>query len=570
MPSATTTEKCIRYLNMNNIENFVDDKSIKLVEELKNDWPRLAETVFGLNLDDDQKAILSSVQNDRRTIVRSGHARGKDFTSAVAACCFLYTKAPSKVILTAPTQRQVEKIMMAEVKTIIRKANQRMKMFGWSMGGTIGSTRITFPNLRDDWYLEGFKAEDKATESWTGFHSSNILVVVTEASGIQDETFQAIEGILTGDCARLLLVGNPNRTSGEFFNAFRAGRYNRFKLSCMNAPNVINKKNLIPGQVDWQWVDDHVAKPGWTQPIDKKFADPIKGDFEWDGRWYRPSDPFRVKVQGEFPEQSEDSLIPLSWIEQAVKRWHEQRHLFDPLVDEIRYGHLKKPGRTSGLVDEHGNRIQYRLGADIAGMGADTTVFCHRYDHWVGELETYAKQHHMVTAGRIITRLKMASRHGGGAAYVDSIGEGAGVYSRVEEKLKSEILPDIEMRGLDPVKVVSVKFSESAKHYRDITEVRQFANMRAYCYWSIRDHLDPNIDGPRLCLPPHEDLHFDLTELRWKIRSDGRIIIEPKEDFKKRVGRSTDDGDALAVTYSPKDGDEIGSIDDTMEGMGIF
>jgi len=139
------------------------------------------------------------------------------------------------------------------------------------------------------------------------------------------------------------------------------------------------------------------------------------------------------------------------------------------------------------------------------------------------------------------------STHGNATAMIDSIGQGAGVYSRLNE-LK--------------MKVTSSKFSESARsgnskeELTDFTGQRTFANMRAYCYWAIRDALDPQNaktihESSLLALPPLDELIQDLTEPRWTIRSDGRILIEEKAEIKKRLGRSPDYGDALALTYYP-------------------
>ena len=35
------------------------------------------------------------------------------------------------------------------------------------------------------------------------------------------------------------------------------------------------------------------------------------------------------------------------------------------------------------------------------------------------------------------------------------------------------------------------EFSESANKLTDVTGVREFANMKAYLYWCVRDWLDP-------------------------------------------------------------------------------
>jgi hypothetical protein len=103
----------------------------------------------------------------------------------------------------------------------------------------------------------------------------------------------------------------------------------------MNAPNVVNyqkvvqgemteeefKRLRIPGQVDYEWVDEKINKPGWAFKISESEVNPAEFDFQWNGQWFRPSDLFRVKVLGEFPKESDEQLIPISWIEAAQERY---------------------------------------------------------------------------------------------------------------------------------------------------------------------------------------------------------------------------------------------------------
>jgi len=203
-------------------------------------------------LDRRQRRILEAIQISRRVSVRSGHAVGKDYVAAVASLCFLYLNGPSKVINTAPTDRQVINVMMSEIGRIYKNAKV-------NLGGDLWTHKITFKE--PDWFLLGFKTKDKKPEDWTGFHSPNLMVVITEASGIDQVTFDAIEGILTGN-SRLVLIFNPNRTSGEAYQSTRSPLYKKFKLNCLNAVNVRDKKILIPGQVDYEWIDEKINKPG--------------------------------------------------------------------------------------------------------------------------------------------------------------------------------------------------------------------------------------------------------------------------------------------------------------------
>ncbi len=54
-----------------------------------------------------------------------------------------------------------------------------------------------------------------------------------------------------------------------------------------------------------------------------------------------------------------------------------------------------------------------------------------------------------------------------------------------------------------------------------------------------------------MAIPPIDELTQDLYEPRWKIRSDGAIVLGEKEDIKQRLGRFLDYGDALAFTFYP-------------------
>ena len=74
--------------------------------------------------------------------------------------------------------------------------------------------------------------------------------------------------------------------------------------------------------------------------------------------------------------------------------------------------------------------------------------------------------------------------------------------------------------------------------------------MRAYLFWAVRDWLNPKNETGAM-LPPDPQFDEEATEIKWSFRSDGRIYIEPKEDIKKRLGRSPDKFDAFANTFYP-------------------
>ena len=487
------------------------EKAQMYMRRWRSDWNTFARDVLHARLDKEQQAILSAVQHNKMVAVSSGTARGKDYISACAAMCFLYLTPEfdskgnlcknTKVAMTAPTGRQVTDIMIPEISRLYKKAA--------FLPGRLLSSGIRTDY--EEWYLTGFKSAEDNTEAWSGFHAVNTMFIVTEATGISDITYNAIEGNLQGN-SRLLIVFNPNVTTGYAAKAMQSDRFVKFRLSSLNAENVVSKQNVIPGQVDYDWVSDKVKT--WCSLIQASDFNEGEGDFKWEGRLYRPNDLFRVKVLGMFPKVSEDSLIPYEWIQIANERWNE----------------LRAEGYTPTK--------KCRLGVDVAGMGRDSSVLVPRYGNYVDEIKVHQSAghaDHMHVVGMVTPYL----RDKNAKAFIDTIGEGAGVFSRLQE--------------LDYKNAYSCKYSEGANKLHDITGEYSFANMRAYCYWALRDWLNPK-NGFGAALPPCEKLMEECTSTKWFFMSNGAISIEKKDDIKKKIKRSPDYMDALANTFYPHDG----------------
>ena len=73
-------------------------------------------------------------------------------------------------------------------------------------------------------------------------------------------------------------------------------------------------------------------------------------------------------------------------------------------------------------------------------------------------------------------------------------------------------------------------------------------NCRSAAWWNLRELLDPS-RGATVALPPDDELAGDLTALHKKYMSEGKIQAEAKDDVKKRIGRSTDKGDAVVQAF---------------------
>lgn len=497
------------------------EKQQYFFKKWRADWNTFVSDVLKANLDKEQQAIIRAVQHEPMVAVASGTARGKDFVAACAALCFMYLTPRwnkrgelvknTKIALTAPSNRQVSNIMTPEVRRLFRNAQ--------FLPG-----RLVADDIRteyEEWFLTGFKAADDNTEAWSGFHAVNTMFVVTEASGIPEKVYAALEGNLQGN-SRLLLVFNPNITTGYAARAMKSDRFKKFRLNSLNAENVKRKEQIIPGQVNYEWVKDKVDT--WCTPITKEDFNEELGDFKWERKIYRPNDLFRIKVLGLFPRVSEDVLIPYDWIEKANHRWQE----------------LKE----SGFEPQE----RAKVGVDVAGMGCDSSVLCVRYENYVSEFlihQSGGKADHMHVVGMINKALQTDDD----LAFIDTIGEGAPVLSRLIE--------------LGHTNCISCKFSESAKGLHDESGEREFSNMKGYLYWAIRDWLDPK-NNHNAALPPDDMLAEELTSITWKLSSTGKTVIEPKEDTKQKIKRSPDRTDALANSFYPRNSFEM-SDDEILE-----
>jgi hypothetical protein len=166
------------------------------------------------------------------------------------------------------------------------------------------------------------------------------------------------------------------------------------------------------------------------------------------------------------------------------------------------------------------------LGVDVGHSGEDRTVIATRKGDMVLELEWWQQTDTIQTTALVEARL---DQHVGALAMVDGIGVGAGVVDLLRHHRR---------------RVQSFLAGASAGRRTDATGMLRFADLRSAAWWNVREMLDP-ARNPTLALPPDDDLTADLTAPKWEERAGAVIKVEKKDDIKKRLGRSTDFGDAV-------------------------
>ena len=158
-----------------------------IAERYRDDPVAFAHEVLGVFLRSKQREILRSVFQNRRTAVPSGHGVGKTFAAAAAALAFLYLRAPSKVITTAPTHTQVCALLWSEINALF---NQRLSPRGFP-----GECLQTMLGVQDDWFAIGLSPKDTESERIQGFHSEHVLVILDGAPRVSKAIFQGADSL---------------------------------------------------------------------------------------------------------------------------------------------------------------------------------------------------------------------------------------------------------------------------------------------------------------------------------------------------------------------------------------
>lgn len=113
---------------------------------------------------------------------------------------------------------------------------------------------------------------------------------------------------------------------------------------------------------------------------------------------------------------------------------------------------------------------------------------------------------------------------------VDAVGLGAGV---------------VDMLRRDGYNVHEL--IAGAKPIYDPESKYKFKNFRSQMWWNMRELIKA---GEVSINVEHPKLFEDLTAPKYRITGDQIIEVESKDDIKKRIGRSTDYGDAVVMAFA--------------------
>jgi hypothetical protein len=420
-----------------------------------------------------QREIAGLLRAHRRVGVRACHASGKTWLAAALVAWWIDTHPPAQAlaVITAPSHDQIHGAMFHELKQIHEKAALPGKI--------LGNDRWVL----DDGTLVGVGRRPTDPAAMQGYHRPFVLAVIDEAAGVDDWVFTSAETITTGPQCRILAITNPDDPASAFAKTLTSEVWKHVKIDAFDTP-AFTKEPVPPFLLDGRLIDQAY--------VDEKRI-----------QWGTDSPLWHAKIEAEFSD-SEDALIPYSWVTAAQRRWREWND-----------------SPTRDTEQPHGRRV---FGVDPAGPGRDRTALATRQGHVVMSVDSYQHLDTTQIAGLVEAKLRGTVQ---GLAVIDVVGLGTGVVDQLR-RAKCNIHA----------------FNGShATRRTDATGEWRFPNARSASWWHCRQLLDPALDG-KLALPVNDNLAAELCAPRYEYRAGGIIAVEPKEETKRRIGRSPDLADA--------------------------
>ncbi|RKD20971.1 terminase B [Ammoniphilus oxalaticus] len=451
---------------------------VDLIDVYWDDPVAFAADILQFYPDTWQRNVLNDLATDPFVSVRSGQGVGKTGLEAVAVIWYLCCRPNPKVICTAPTRQQLNDVLWAEIAKWLESSMVK-NFLKWT------KTKVYMVGNEERWFATARTATKP--ENMQGFHEDYMLFVVDEASGVADDIMEAILGTLSGHENKLLMCGNPTRTSGVFYDSHHRDRadYKTHKVSSYDSSRA-SKENI--------------------ERLIRKYGE--------------GSDVVRVRVYGEFPKAEPDAFIALELAETA----------------------------TETKVVPLGNTLH--LGVDVARYGDDATVIAPRIGGRLFDLQDYTKQGTTETTGHIIrTARDYHERYpfiNDVVIKVDDDGVGGGVTDQLEEIIQTERFPF----SIRVVPIGNGRKAEDTEHYE---------NRGTEIWASVRDWLTENLSlylqgsEGTVQFPDDDELISQLTSRKYRITSKGRIMLERKEDMKKRGLDSPDRADAVALAFATEE-----------------
>ena len=438
-----------------------------------------------------QREIMYSIRDNRKTAVHAAHGIGKDFCVASFICWWIcrYLLEDVMVICTAPSNNQVQNVLFKELGSLHYRGQLPGEVLTkqWKAKTERGDQKVCFGSA---------PKAGNAVATFQGYHNSHMLIVVDEANGVPDDTYLAIQGMMTAGTARLVAIGNPDFAEGEFFQncSISDSGYHVFGVSVFDTPR-------WTGEECPQEVLDKMPDPMWVKEMENK--------------WGKESPVYRSKVLGLFTSGTAAGYFPLAWIQAARDRDSSPSGMIvvsadigrggDPTVIMIRHGEMIRDVTPDEITME---RDGVKVGKCIADIALNPSAYAKESGHLLLASSTAGK-----TANEVV---------------IDTLGVGVRPFGECEKELKD----------YDDIVVTAINAGEKAM------DADKFINVKAEATELVHERLR---EGSLDIDQDDEILFTDLRSIKMDT-SGPRMKVVSKKQTAKEIGKSTDHYDGLMLS----------------------
>jgi len=382
----------------------VIEPGLESLVQLYHDEPiTFSHQILNIYPDIQQGNVIQSLYQRKKATVRSGRGCGKTWAAGVVVWHFLCTRSNAQVYITAPAGGTISGAIWPTLGKMYNSMNPIYRdQFDFQ------TAQIKHKEFPHTWFAITRTARQENPDAMAGAHAENMLYIIDEASGVSDEMFRVIVGSLTESDNYLLMLSNPRRLSGFFFESHKP----------------VNKKTyaqLHMSAIKSKWVTKESIE-------------------HWKNMYGEDSNIYMIEVLGEFPNREDNAVIPWPMIDQAVEKEVEP-------LGEMRWG------------------------LDM-GAGCDRSVLVKRCGPWVSpDIKKYNYKDTMKVVGKVAKEYEETPEEERPAGiYVDTIGIGKGTGDRMKE-LGLPIIPAVASKKAVSKKYIwnqkSEWWSEMHEWFRD-------------------------------------------------------------------------------------------------------
>ena len=490
--------------------------------------------ILGTEITDDVSTMMESVRDNIYTIAKSANATGKTHAAAHLALWWWACYPQSQVYTAAaPPEANLKRLLWGEIGKITRRKEEMFRNY------RILQTMLVERNPSE--FIVGVSIPTQGTDAerearFSGKHAPNLMFIVDEGDAVPESVYRGIESCMSGGNVRMLIMFNPRAKAGPVFRMERNREAHVVEMSAFNHPNVTSGEDLIPGAVTRAVTVRRIHE--WTRPLIEgeseseltfRVPDFLVGETALlkDGTLSPPLLPgprkivnpeFAYMVLARYPAAGPRQLVS----DEDVARARARYDVYTAIHGEF------PPVGAKGI-----------LGCDIAEFGTDFNSVCRRFGGLVLPFTQWAGVD-VIVSGDKIADIFLDNMPQFSNVYIDATGIGSGTAPQVWRRFRTA---GVKRGFVAPIKVAE---KPTKKPVDMITG--EFAMLKDQMAWDVREWLRTD---PGAMLPPDENLIEELSSISYEVTNKGQIKIDNKQTLRGKLGRSSDNFDALCLTFAP-------------------